>query len=316
MSNKVKRFFMTLLVLVMSISMFAVPVQAADNTPTVEIPVAVELSGTEPRVPEIFQIQLTAGDAAYSMPTGSSGGTYTLPISGDGSGKFSITFNRVGVYTYRIQQKAGTNPDCYQDQSSYDVTISITNAEDGGLTASVAIYLHGSETATKQYSVVFKNRYANPVTVPLTAIKTLNSRPPKDDAFSFVLKDENGLELERVSNVAKDVTFTPLAFDTEGTYVYKISEVIGKKSSIIYDKSVYTVTIKVEKDENGDYQAEVSCLKGTKAYEGTPRFANKTKSSTPTTGDLFRMGLWVSLMVISVAAVAVLVTFWLKKRKK
>lgn len=306
---------MALMVLAISISLLALPGHAAGTTQKVEIPVSVELSGTLPGQPDVFNIQLKADQESFPMPTGASKGVYTLPITGAGSGKLSISFDALGVYTYTIRQKDVSFKNCYPDKSVYKMTIFVTNAPDGGFETNVAIYLQGVADPTKQDSVTFKNRYANPVTVPLSAIKTLNNRTPGDNAFSFRLVNAAGQVEETVWNKGQSVEFTSLTFDQEGTWVYKMSEVIGSKTNMIYDKSVYTVTIQVDKDENGDYQAKVSYLKGDKDYEGTPRFANKTKSSTPQTGDMFRLYLWVGVMVVSLIAIVVLLAFRFRKKK-
>lgn len=314
MFSKMKRFFVTLLVLVISISLFVMPAQAAEKKATVEIPVSVKLSGTLPAVSETFQIQLKADNASFPMPKGAANSIYTLPIVGAGSGEFSITFNDLGIYSYTISQKAGSNNKCFYDETVYEMTVYVTNAADGGFETNVAIYKKGE--SEKLDNVVFNNRYANPAKVTLTAIKTLNNRTPNDNAFSFLLLNKNGELEEKVYNKGQAVTFKTLVFDEEGTFVYTMQETIGSKSNIKYDKSVFTITIVVEKDENGDYQAQVSYEKNDKAYEGTPRFANKTRSTTPQTGDMFKMGLWVSLLVLSFVGLVVLVFFTIKKRKK
>lgn len=315
MLSKMKRFLATLLVLVLSIGMFIMPAQAVDKTPTVEIPVSLELSGTLPQTADVFRIQLKADKASYPMPEGAADGVYTLPFTGAGSDSFRITFNALGVYTYTIRQTTGSIKNCYLDTSVYEMTISVTNAPDGGYETNVAIYLQGVKDPTKQDSVTFKNRYANPVKVTLSAIKTVNNRTPDDNAFSFTLVRADGSVAQTVKNKGQSVDFAPLLYDTEGTYVYKMSEVIGNKSNMIYDKSVYTVTVLVEKDDNGDYQAKVSYQKADKDYEGTPRFANKTKSVTPSTGDMFRLYLWVGIMAVSFVAIVILLALRLRKKK-
>lgn len=317
MTNKMKRFFTAVMVLVLSISMFIIPAQAADYSPTVEIPVSVALSGTLPTTAETFYIELKADNAAYPMPQGAANGVYTLPLSGAASGKLAIEYSRLGVYTYTISQKKGGNSNCFYDGSVYEMTIAVTNAPGGGFQTNVAIYLKGSANAVKQDSVTFRNRYADPAKVDLSAIKTMDRKTPADKAFSFKLVDADGKLVERVYNVGQSVEFKTLNFDKAGTYVYEISEVTGLNYKISYDKSVYTVTIVVTQNAEGNYQAEVSYEKNDKEYEGTPRFANYTKDKkNPGTGDMFRMGLWVSLLVLSFAGLVVLVVFWLKKRKK
>lgn len=181
-----KRFLITMLVLVMSVSIFVLPAQAAEAV-TATIPVNLTLTGSRPATADVFSIILEAKNASNPMPQGAVNGKYTLPMSDDGTGadtaNLVISFDRVGIYEYSVHQQDLGDPDCYQDGSIYDMTIYITNTPEGGLAINVAIYRRGDETATK-CDIVFGNRYANPTTVPLTAIKTLNSKTPKDNSLS------------------------------------------------------------------------------------------------------------------------------------
>ena len=329
MRNKMKRFLAAALVLLLSMGLFAVPAQAGTYTPEVTIPVTVRLTGTLPETPDVFRIVLTRPQGSGNpMPQGTTGDAYTLPISpvaaqgsatAERTGSFVIEFNRLGIYHYTIHQESLGNQDCYQSAQSYNVTIYVTNTDDyDGFQTSVAIYARGADGASVggKVPVIFENRYANPVEVPLTAIKTMDRKTPADKAFTFKLADKDGKTLERVQNLGQSVTFTPLVFDKSGTYTYTISEVKGLNRKIKYDASVYTATIEVSKDGEGNYQAEVSYQKGTTDYEGTPKFANYTKTDNPTTRDMFLMGLWVSLLVLSFAGLVVLAVIWFKKRKK
>lgn len=330
MTNKMKRLLTAVLVLMISISLFVIPAQAADYTPEVTIPVTVKLTGTLPQTPDTFRVILTRPQGSENpMPAGAEGDTAVLsfaPTAGeDGTAvetkSFALEFNKLGIYTYTIHQASIGDDDCYQSTKSYNVTVYVTNNSSyDGFETSVAIYERDAngESLKEQGKVPvnFENRYANPVKVPLTAIKTMDRKTPKDKAFTFKLVDENKQLVERVENIGQDVVFTPLVFDKSGTYTYTMYEVMGLSLKISYDRSQYTVTIVVDKDENGDYKAEVTYLKGDKEYEGTPKFQNFTKTDTPTTGDMFRMGLWVGLMGGSLAALIVLIVVGVKKFKK
>ena len=330
MTNKMKRFLTAMMVLVISISMFIIPAQAAgDYTPEVTIPVTVKLSGTLPNTPETFRIQLEAVNPSTPMPAGAEGGKYTLSVSApknaDGTpgnvatGAFQIEYNKLGIYTYTVKQLPPANEDCYPDGREYNMTVYVTNTKNyDGFETTVAIYLRGEDGANdgSKCELEFANRYANPVKVDLSAIKTMDRKTPKDKAFTFKLVDADGDVVERVQNIGQKVDFTTLVFDKVGTYTYKISEQKGLSLKITYDKTVYTATIEVSKDADGNYQAVTTYKKGTADYTGTPTFKNYTKTDNPTTGDMFRLGLWISLLVLSFAGLVVLVVFWIRKRKK
>ena len=96
-----------ILMAVMCMMSMTVPAFAAEN-PGVSIPVTVSLSGTLPKPAEDFTIKLRADNASYPMPEGAAGDVYTMTITGaDTKNLPTISYNRVGVYTYTIYQVAG-----------------------------------------------------------------------------------------------------------------------------------------------------------------------------------------------------------------
>lgn len=331
MSMKHKSILTTLLALVLGACALILPAAAteADWNPDIAIPVTVEVTGSLPKTADTFQILLerpTGSD--YPMPAGAAGDSCALAITPTGqpgaakrtgTGSLGLSFSRRGVFTYTIRQQSLGNEDCYQDTRVYRLTVTVTNDEaQGGLQASVATCLlseNGQPSGEKQSGLLFENRYANPVRVTLTAIKTMNNRTPME-AYTFQLEPVRPAgEAITVKNSGKEIVFTPLTFSESGTYIYEMTEIPGTKRSITYDKSVYTATVVVSKDENGDYQAAVSYRKGSKTYTGTPRFANKSNPGNPASGDRFPMRLWLMLMALSLAGIAVLAAGFIKKRK-
>ncbi|NLO84850.1 MAG: hypothetical protein GX096_05410 [Clostridiales bacterium] len=96
---------------------------------TVSIDVEIKLEGTPlPSPAETYTVLMRADDASFPMPSGSSTGYYELKITGAGTAKFPVTtYDKVGVYTYTIQQVVGANAQCTYDQRIYDLTVTITN---------------------------------------------------------------------------------------------------------------------------------------------------------------------------------------------
>ena len=168
--------------------------------------------------------------------------------------------------------------------------------------------------AEKQEEILFTNRYSMATQVSLGATVTLDKKPPKDEAFSFVLENEKGEVLQTVKNTAGMVAFSPMTFDSVGTYTYTMSEVDGKNEKIIYDRNRYTVIVTVVKDETGNYQATVTYQLSDKELDGQPAFVNKTKSPNPQTGDSNDLGFWVSMMLLSGTGLAAL--WYYEKRRK
>ena len=327
MSKKMKQFIMALLVMVMSLSILAVPAAAAeyetgDLTPSIPVEIQIDPHYV-PAEKETYEIKVTPDSSSFPMPADCSNGIYK--IKGAGKGSLDFEFKDLGVYTYEIRQvDRDSQDDCYEDDAIYDLTVYVINENPdnpsaGGRVTVVDLRLRGDNSAEKPSGVLFVNKYAKPVTVGLHATKIYNNKTPKTDLFEFMLKDGNGNLIETVSNVGRDVTFTPKVYDKVGTYTYKISEVIGKRAAVIYDKSVYTVTVDITRDiENkGDYEASVTYKKGGRVIDAEDLiFVNKSKTGgNPFTGDQFRLVLWSSIMVGSLIAIVVLLFVW-KKRKK
>lgn len=140
----------------------ALPAWAAE-LPGVSIPVTISLTGNQPYPAENYTIVLAADNQAYPMPAGSHQGAYTLGITGKGTANLPvITFDRVGVYTYKIYQVAGTNKNCTYDATVYGLEITVTNKPDySGL--EYTVILSASSQDAKLDGVAFVNRYPEPV---------------------------------------------------------------------------------------------------------------------------------------------------------
>ena len=68
------------------------------------------------------------------MPEGTEDGVYKMTVSGEGVKEFpEIVFPKVGIYEYTIHQEKGTHTRGTYDETVYNVTIFVTNTEDGGL---------------------------------------------------------------------------------------------------------------------------------------------------------------------------------------
>ena len=129
--------------------------------------------------------------------------------------------------------------------------------------------------ANEMINSTFTNEYVpGTATITLMAQKTLDGRMPEDDAFEFTLSSTTGL-VDTVTNKQGMVTFSPLTFQTPGTYIYTISEVRGNDDGINYDPHTETITINVTDDGNGN-------LTATTNQSELPVFENMTKPGTLT----------------------------------
>ena len=159
-------------------------------------------------------------------------------------GKFefeALTFDKVGTYTYTVTEEKGSLGGITYDAKSYTVTVTVTDDGNGQLVAAQKI--DGAD------SIKFTNTYkASQSEIVFSGKKELIGRDIGDGEFKFILKDENGNEIETVSNTGKTFSFKAIHFDKVGTYTYTISEVNTNLGGVTYDTTVYTVVVTVTDD--------------------------------------------------------------------
>ncbi len=97
----------------------------------------------------------------------------------------------------------------------------------------------------------------------IKATKKLDNDAPGSVQFSFKLESTDGKDTRTIPNAtnAPDgrIKFD-LTYDKEGTYIYKLSEVKGTDTGIVYDETVYYVKVEVTLVEK-EYEAKVSYFK-------------------------------------------------------
>ena len=115
MSKKMKQFIMALMVIVMSVTILAVPAAAEGYTASIPVEVRIDPNYI-PAEKDTFEIQVTPGSTDFPMPAGCSNGIYK--IVGAGKGSLDFTLPGLGVYTYEISQvDRDRNDDCYVDDA-------------------------------------------------------------------------------------------------------------------------------------------------------------------------------------------------------
>ena len=140
------------------------------------------------------------------------------------------------------------------------------------------------------------------------------------EGFEFVLVGADGSIIERVTS-AEDgkFEFTALVFDEEGTYTFIIREVVGNNEDIIYDDSVYTITVTVTKDAE-ELKASYTVVKGEEAYEGDIEFNNETiveiPEEDPPYDDIPKTGDNTVIYMMVIAGTFVVFNVLLKSRRR
>ena len=292
-------------------------VTPADSSVTDQVKTVKRLTGRDLAAGE-FTFELLEDGVVVSSGTNDANGNVTLnPIS----------YEAPGTHTYTLREACPNALGLYKgvtyDGTTYTVVTTISDNGDGTLTAT-----HKLEGTTE--SAGFTNKYhAMPTQVSIGAVKVLEGRELKKDEFSFKLVGED-VESTVTNDADGKINFDKFEYDEPGTYVYTISEVKGDEAGMTYDKSVFTATVNVVDDGEGNLKANVAFTKGDKSVEGivfnntykkpetptptpdpgTPKtvtnIVNTVKGFLPTTGDQQAAALLMAF-VIAMAGVGALV---------
>lgn len=190
-----------------------------------------------------------------------------------------ITYNKPGTHSYILRECGAGTHDRGMTFSGASYIVVTTVSDNGNGTLSVKHAFEDAQTAT------FTNVYrAAPARVKITAIKTLVGRDLKDGEFTFALTGEG--DAADISQTAKNdaggnVSFDELTFEAPGVYTFRISEVKGTEEGMTYDESVYTITVTVVDNGEGQLEASLSYTKNEEAVEAIEFCNTFTEQKTP-----------------------------------
>ena len=219
---------------------------------------------------EEFTFELVEGNTVVAEGTNAKDGRITLS---------PITYNKPGTHTYTLRERGAGTHDRGMTFSGASYIVVTTVSDNGNGTLSVKHAFEDAQTAT------FTNVYrAAPARVKITAIKTLVGRDLKDGEFTFALTGEG--DAADISRTAKNdargnVSFDELTFEAPGTYTFRISEVKGTEEGMTYDESVYTITVTVVDNGEGQLEASLSYTKNEEAVEAIEFCNTFTEQKTP-----------------------------------
>ena len=292
-------------------------VTPTDSSVTDQVKTVKRLTGRDLAAGE-FTFELLEDGVTVASGTNDASGNVTLS---------PIRYEAPGTHTYTLREACPNALGLYKgvtyDSTTYTVVTTVSDNGDGTLTAT-----HKLEGTTE--SAGFTNKYhAMPTQVSIGAVKVLEGRELKKDEFSFKLVGED-VESTVTNDADGKINFDKLEYDEPGTYVYTISEVKGDEAGMTYDKSVFTATVNVVDDGEGNLKANVAFAKGDKSVEGivfnntykkpetpvptpdpgTPKtvtnIVKTVKGFLPTTGDQQAAALLMAF-VIAMAGVGALV---------
>ena len=239
-----------------------------DSYVTDQVKTVKRLTGRDLAAGE-FTFELLEDGVVVASGTNDANGTVTLD---------PIRYEAPGTHTYTLREACpnalGTYKSVTYDGATYTVVTTVSDNGDGTLTAT-----HKLEGTTE--SAGFTNKYhAMPTQVSIGAIKVLEGRELKKDEFSFKLVGED-IESTVTNDADGKINFDKFEYDEPGTYVYTISEVKGDEAGMTYDKSVFTATVNVVDDGEGNLKASVAYTKGDKSVEGIVFNNTYKKPETP-----------------------------------
>ena len=239
-----------------------------DSYVTDQVKTVKRLTGRDLAAGE-FTFELLEDGVTVASGTNDANGTVTLS---------PIRYEAPGTHTYTLREACPNALGLYKgvtyDGATYTVVTTVSDNGDGTLTAT-----HKLEGTTE--SAGFTNKYhAMPTQVSIGAIKVLEGRELKKDEFSFKLVGED-VESTVTNDADGKINFDKFEYDEPGTYVYTISEVKGDEAGMTYDKSVFTATVNVVDDGEGNLKASVAFTKGDKSVEGIVFNNTYKKPETP-----------------------------------
>lgn len=243
-------------------------VTPTDSSVTDQVKTVKRLTGRDLAAGE-FTFDLLEDDVVVASGTNDANGTVTLS---------PIRYEAPGTHTYTLREACPNALGLYKgvtyDGTTYTVVTTVSDNGDGTLTAT-----HKLEGTTE--SAGFTNKYhAMPTQVSIGAIKVLEGRELKKDEFSFKLAGED-VESTVTNDADGKISFDKFEYSEPGTYVYTISEVKGDEAGMTYDKSVFTATVNVVDDGEGNLKASVAYAKGDKSVEGIVFNNTYKKPETP-----------------------------------
>lgn len=246
-------------------------VESVSSSVTDQLTVTKKLEGRD-LVAKEFTFELVEGDTVVATGTNAKDGSIALS---------SITYDRPGTHTYTLREHDAGKHDRGMTFSGASYIVVTTVSDNGEGKLSVKHAFEDAQTKKATFTNVYR---ATPASVKITAIKTLVGRDLRDGEFAFALTGEG--DAADISQTAKNdaggnVSFDELTFEAPGVYTFRISEVKGTEEGMTYDESVYTITVTVVDNGEGQLEASFSYTKNGEAVEAIEFCNTFTEQKTP-----------------------------------
>ena len=198
-----------------------------------------------------YEFELKEGDKVVATAKNAADGTVTFK---------EIEYNEAGDHTYTISEKAGSEKGVTYDTAKHEVKVNVTDNGQGQLEAAVT---GNNPTFTNTYK-------AAPAKIAIEAKKVLNGKELEIDEFEFELKEGDKVVATAKNAAGGLIRFSEISYSTAGVYNYTITEKVGNKLGVTYDKTEHPVTVEVKDNGSGQLVATVT--------SETPVFVNDYKA--------------------------------------
>ena len=198
-----------------------------------------------------YEFELKKGEEVVATAKNAADGTVTFK---------EIEFETAGDYTYTITEKAGSEKGVTYDTAKHEVKVNVTDNGQGQLVSTVT---GNNPTFTNTYK-------AAPAKIAIEAKKVLNGKELEIDEFEFELKEGDKVVATAKNAAGGLIRFSEISYSTAGVYNYTITEKVGNKLGVTYDKTEHPVTVEVKDNGSGQLVATVT--------SETPVFVNDYKA--------------------------------------
>jgi len=253
-----------------------------------------------------FVIEDEAGNKYYAK----NDATGNVPFIGE-NGEPLFTYDKVGVYKYKIYEVKGDASNVTYDETVYDVTVNVTDDFKGNLVV---------EFSDDGKAEVFTNVYtADSIEVDLAFIqKVLNNKSDETvglDGFTFKLESDIEDPVVAVSDKDGKAKFAATFSDADAgkTFTFKLSEVNTGTKHMEYDKTTYVIQVKVTKDDAGKLHAAIT-LDGKEVNVADVTFTNTY--NPPKKVDTGDNSMTTMFLTINFASMLALVLVILNKKRR
>ena len=220
-------------------------------TPAKEIITATKVLNGKELEADKYEFELKEGDKVVATAKNAADGTVTFK---------EIEFKTAGKYTYTITEKAGSEKGVTYDTAKHEVKVNVTDNGQGQLVSTVT---GNNPTFTNTYK-------AAPAKIAIEAKKVLNGKELEIDEFEFELKEGDKVVATAKNAAGGLIRFSEISYSTAGVYNYTITEKVGNKLGVTYDKTEHPVTVEVKDNGSGQLVATVT--------SETPVFVNDYKA--------------------------------------